>query len=139
MGKKVLEQVLEADFLGFIGCDGLRSYSNFSDRLQRCWAHLLREAKWLSQRFSEVGGLYIGLKRLFLNLKAGVVGDPSLEVRRRLVLLGRRRLRYWLNKSYVGGEVRAFVSKVRNGFDFWFTFVLVEGLESTNNRPPRYL
>jgi len=138
-GKNVLEQVLGADFLGFIGCDGLRSYSNFSDRLQRCWAHLLREAKWLSQRFSEAKGLYIGLKALFLDLKAGVVGDPSWEVRRGLVLLGRRRLRYWLNKVYVGEEVRAFVAKVRNGFDFWFTFVLVLGLEPTNNVAERAL
>jgi len=138
-GKKVLEQVLGTDFSGFIGCDGLRSYSNFTDRLQRCWAHLLREARWLSERFSEAVGLYVGLRRLFLDLKAGVVGDPSLEVRRHFVLLGRRRLRYWLNKAYVGEEVLAFVSKVRNGFDFWFTFVLVEGLEATNNVAERAL
>jgi transposase len=138
-GKKVLEQVLGADFLGFIGCDGLRSYSNFSDRLQRCWAHLLREAKWLSERFSEAVGLYVGLKGLFSFLKDSLVGDPSLEVRRGLVLLGRRRLRYWLDKVYVGEEVRAFVKKVGNGFDFWFTFVLILGLEPTNNLAERAL
>ena len=138
-GKKVLEQVLGADFSGFIGCDGLRSYSNFSDRLQRCWAHLLREAKWLSERYSEAVGLYVGLRSLFLDLRAGVVGGPSLEVRRHLVLLSRRRLRYWLNKVYVGEEVLAFVAKVRNGFDFWFTFVLVEGLSPTNNVAERAL
>ena len=138
-GKKVLEQVLGADFSGFVGCDGLRSYSTFSDRLQRCWAHLLREAKWLLERYSEVVGLYVGLKGLFLDLKAGVALDPPLEVRRRLVLLGRRRLRYWLGKSYVDDDVKAFVAKVRNGFDFWFTFVLVEGLEATNNVAERAL
>lgn len=135
----MLEQVLGADFSGFIGCDGLRSYSNFTSRIQRCWAHLLREAKWLSERYSEAVGLYVGLRRLFLDLRAGVVGGPSLEVRRRIVLLGRRRLMYWLGKAYVGEDVSAFVSKVRNGFDFWFTFVLVEGLEPTNNVAERAL
>ena len=33
----------------------------------------------------------------------------------------------------------AFIKKVRNGFDFWFTFVLVEGLEPTNNVAERAL
>jgi len=138
-GKKVLEQVLGVDFLGFIGCDGLRSYSNFSDRLQRCWAHLLREAKWLAERYFEAVALYAGLKKLFFYLIGALVGDPPLEVRRQLVLLGRRRLRYWLGRSYVGEEVRSFVQKVRNGFDFWFTFVLILGLEATNNLAERAL
>jgi hypothetical protein len=52
-GKKVLAEVLGKDFKGRIVCDGLKSYSNFSDRLQRCWAHLLREAEWL---FEHCGG-----------------------------------------------------------------------------------
>jgi hypothetical protein len=33
----------------------------------------------------------------------------------------------------VGWGVELFVGKVCNGFDYWFTFVLVEGLVSTNN------
>jgi hypothetical protein len=107
--------------------------------LQRCWAHLLREVRWLSERFVEVVGLYVGLERLFCYLTDALVLGPSLEVRRRLVLLGGRRLRYWLNKSYGGEEVVAFVQKVRNGFGFWFTFVLVEGLEPTNNVVERVL
>ena len=138
-GKRVLEEVLGADFLGYLGCDGWRSYSNFSGRLQRCWAHLLREAEWLSEHCSEGRRLYVGLKGLFDDLTGALVGDPPLEMRKHLVRLGKRRLRYWLNKHYVSGDVKGFIGKVRNGFDYWFTFVLVSGLEPTNNLAERAL
>jgi len=138
-GKGVLEEVLGADFEGYVGCDGWRSYSIFTKKLQRCWAHLLREAEWLSEHCEEGKGLYVGLKGLFNDLAEGLVGDPPLAIRKRLVLLGKCRLRYWLNKHYVSEEVKRFIVKVLNGFDYWFTFVLVKGLEATNNLAERAL
>jgi len=83
--------------------------------------------------------LYVGLKGLFDDLTGALVGDPPLETRKHLVRLGKRRLRYWLNKHYVSGEAKGFIGKVRNGFDYWFTFVLVSGLEPTNNLAERAL
>ena len=91
-GKKVLEEVLGKDFKGYVGCDGWRSYPNFTGRLQRCWAHLLREAKWLLEHCDEGQGLYVGLNGLFDDLTGAFVGDPPLEERKRLVGLGKRRL-----------------------------------------------
>jgi transposase len=76
------------------------TFSNFIDRLQRCWAHLLREAEWLSEHCSEGKALYLALKRLFVDLTDDLMGDPSLSVRRRLKLKGERRMRYWINKQY---------------------------------------
>ena len=138
-GKKVLSEVLGKDFKGHIVCDGLKSYSNFSDRLQRCWAHLLREAEWVSEHCAEGKPLYLALKRLFGELKACLVGDPPLLEREKLRDMGKRRLRYWLNKFYESAEAKRFIGKVRNGFDHWFTFVTVAGVEPTNNRAERAL
>jgi len=56
-GKKVLEEILGEGFDGVIVCDGLRPYGSFTDRLQRCWAHLLREARYLAERVEEAGPL----------------------------------------------------------------------------------
>jgi hypothetical protein len=42
-------------------------------------------------------------------------------------------------KDYESKEALRFIGKVRNGFDHWFTFVLVPGVESTNNRAERAL
>lgn len=138
-GLKVIEEVLGKNFEGYVGCDGWRSYSNFTGRLQRCWAHLLREAEWLAEHCDEAKSLYLGLKRLHADLAASVVGDPPFLERKKLVLVAKRRLRYWLQKDYVSEEAKRFIQKVRNGFDHWFTFVLVPGLESTNNRAERAL
>ena len=138
-GKKVLDEVLGKDFEGYLGCDGWKSYSNFSGRLQRCWAHLLREAEWLAEHCEEAKSLYLALKRLYVELVACLVGDPPLSKRKKIRLAAKRRLRYWLDKDYAGLEARRFIGKVRNGFDHWFTFVVVSGLESTNNRAERAL
>ncbi len=138
-GKKVLDQVLGEDFDGYLGCDGWKSYSNFTDKLERCWAHLLREAEWLAQHCDEAEGLHPALQRLFVYLTAAVVGDPPVCVRRRVVASGKRRLSYWLSKPYESKEAKRFIKKVRNGFDHWFTFVMVAGLEPTNNRAERAL
>ncbi len=138
-GKKVLAEVLGKDFKGRIVCDGLKSYSNFSGRLQRCWAHLLREAEWLFEHCEEARPLYLALKGLFGDLKACLAGDPPACLRRKLKAAAKRRLRYWLGKRYESVEAMRFIRKVRNGFDHWFTFVTVVGLEPTNNRAERAL
>jgi hypothetical protein len=67
------------------------------------------------------------------------VGDPPFSQRKKLQAAAKRRLRYWLGKDYESLEAKRFIGKVRNGFDHWFTFVLVPGLESTNNRAERAL
>ena len=138
-GKKVLDEVLGKAFEGYLGCDGWKSYSNFSDKLQRCWAHLLREAEWLAQQCEETKPLYLALKRLYADLAGLLVGDPPLSQRKKFQAAAKRRLRYWLGKDYESKEAKRFIEKVRNGFDHWFTFVVVPGLESTNNRAERAL
>ena len=138
-GKKVLDEVLGKDFEGYLGCDGWKSYSNFTGRLQRCWAHLLREAEWLAEHCVEAKPLYLALKRLYADLVAGLVGDPPPSQRQKLRAAAKRRLRYWLGKDYASVDAKRFIGKVRNGFDHWFTFVVVRGLEATNNRAERAL
>jgi transposase len=138
-GKKVLDDVLGKDFEGYLGCDGWKSYSNFTYKLQRCWAHLLREAEWLAEHCLEAKPLYLALKRLYADLVDCLVGDPPLWQRKKLVVAAKRRLRYWLEKDYESKEAKRFIAKVRNGSGHWFTFVVVSGLEPTNNRAERAL
>ena len=134
-GKQVLVEVLGERFGGFIGCDGLGAYGSFSDRLQRCWAHLLREAEALAKDYVETEEFYLGLRELFYDInRCTVEGLPvwlGLGVREE----AEKRL-YALLKCCRGfrrKRVRRFVSKVRRGFPYWFSFVVVEGLEPTNN------
>lgn len=138
-GKRVIEEVLGKDFRGTIVCDGWRSYPSFTSKIQRCWAHLLREAKYCAEHVDEAKPLSKALHRLYGDLKASLEDDPPPGERARLASNAKSRLRYWLRKRYRDEDVKKLVEKVRNGFDHWFTFVTTPGVEPTNNRAERAL
>jgi transposase len=138
-GKKVLSEVLGKDFKGHIVCDGLKSYSNYSDKLQRCWAHLLRDADWLSEQSDEGKRLHSELKELYAEVQVSLVGDPPPWLRAQIRACAESQLSVLLEKRYKSKEAKRLVGKVRNGFGYWFTFVTVADVEATNNRAERAL
>jgi transposase len=135
-GRKVLEEVLGPKWKGTLVCDGLRSHHTFAKKtgagIQRCWAHLLRDARNLED-LREGQALSSALHRLYDRLTKAVGHMPPPEERRRLLRNARRTMQRWLSRNYRSREVRRFVEKVRRGFDFWFTFVLDPRVPPTNN------
>lgn len=138
-GKKVLREILGEDFKGVLVCDGWRSYSNFASRIQRCWAHLLREAKHHAERIEEAKPLSEALHKLYSQLNTSPEDRPPPEEAARLVKAAKRTMNHWATKPYETVEVRRFAAKIRNGVDHWFTFVTTPGVEPTNNRAERAL
>jgi len=138
-GKKVLEENLGKNFPATVVCDGDKIFPNFTRNIQRCWAHLLREADWLAEHVDEAKPLQKALRGLYGDLKAAVEADPPPDERARLAGNAKRRLRYWLKKRYRNADVRKFVEMVRNGSDSWFTFVTTPGVGPTNNLAERVL
>ena len=137
--ESVLEEVLGEDFAGFIVCDGWRSYPTFTRKIQRDWAHLLREADWLAERTDRAKPLQKALHRLYNQLKLVLEDDPPPEERITLARKAKGRLRYWTRKRYRNKEIKDFIQKIRNGFEYWFTFVTNPGIEPTNNRAEQAL
>lgn len=138
-GKKVLEEVLREGFDGVIVCDGWRAYPSFTDRIQRCWAHLLREAEYLAERHGEAGPLWEALRGLYGGLRCWAVDKPPPEEGKRLAVEAKISMERLAGRSYESEEVRKFAAKIRNGMDHWFTFLAVPGVEPTNNRAERAL
>ena len=138
-GTKVLIEVLTRRFKGIIVCDGWKSYVSFTTRLQRCWAHLLRESKDLSEKFEEAIPLHKTLKELYESLTEALENDPPPEVRMNIWHSAREALMNWINKEYFAVKVQKFIGKISNGFDYWFTFIVNPGVEPTNNRAERAL
>ena len=138
-GMKVLMEVLTRRFKGIIVCDGWKPYARFTKRIQRCWAHLLRESKDISEKFEEAIPLHNALKELYEILTEALEKDPPPEVRKTLWQLAREALRHWIMKEYSIEKVRKFIGKINNGFDYWFTFIINPGVEPTNNRAERAL
>jgi transposase len=138
-GTNVLIEVLTRRFKGIIVCDGWKPYARFTKNLQRCWAHLLRESKDIAEKFEEAIPLHKALKELYDLLTKALENDPPPEVRMTLWELAQEALRHWISKEYSIEKVRKFIGKISNGFDYWFTFILNPGVETTNNRAERAL
>jgi len=138
-GMKVLMEILTRRFKGIIVCDGWKPYARFTNRIQRCWAHLLRESKDISEKFGEAIPLHNALKELYEILTKALENDPPPKVRKTLWQLAREALRHWTLKEYSIEKVRKFIGKINNGFDYWFTFIIYPGVEPTNNRAERAL
>jgi transposase len=138
-GMKVLMEVLTRRFKGIIVCDGWKSYAKFTNRIQRCWAHLLRESKDIAEKFEEAIPLHNELKELYEILTEALENNPPPEVRNTLWQLAREALRHWISKEYSIEKVRKLIGKINNGFDYWFTFIINPGVEPTNNRAERSL
>lgn len=129
-GKSVIEEILGKKYKGVIGCDGWTSYASYSTNLQRCWAHLLREAKYLAEEHDSAKHLYAGLKRIYE--RATAKKPPS---KNGLVI----ELNQWVDYSGSYKELRKFAIKIRNGIEYWFTFLDKKYVEPTNNRAERAL
>jgi len=138
-GMKVLMEVLTRNFSGIIVCDGWKPYPKFTKRIQRCWAHLLRESNDLAEKIEEAIPLHKALTQLYQELNDKLKGDPPPEVRRELWREARATLQQLLNRDYASDKVRKLIGKISNGFDYWFTFVIHPGVEPTNNRAERAL
>jgi transposase len=138
-GMKVLMEVLTPRFKGIIVCDGWKPYAKFTNRLQRCWAHLLRESKDLADKFEEAIPLHKALMQIYEILKKGLENAPPPEIRMKIWHLAREALRHWIMKEYSIEKVRKLIGKISNGLEYWFTFIINPGVEPTNSRAERAL
>jgi transposase len=115
-GKKVVREIL-GEYRGVVICDGWKAYLGFAFVIQRCWAHLLREAFALDGK-----KLFELLHNLFLDAKNRKLTRDIAEVR----------LRKIISRKYGDKKAVSLLQKIENGFNYWFTF-LTYNVEPTNN------
>lgn len=139
-GQQPVKEVLGDAYHGILNCDGLKVYPMMIKHLQRCWAHLLREAKLLAQeKNGQAALLYQELCEMFERVKAVRAALLSKEERRQ----EHEKLAGWMtrligrSKAYT--ELRSFARKIEHGLQHWFTCVLHPEVEPTNNRAERAL
>jgi len=130
-GRDVLLEILGEDFSGIVICDCWRAY-DFLDKLQRCWSHLLRKAKKVDKsRISR--NFYKSLKALFVEIKTYNRKKHSSKNRRKIyesmTLRLNRLVKYY--KKYK--ELQEVIVYIGNNLENWFTCILYENVEPTNN------
>lgn len=136
--KKVLEEILGKNFKGVIVCDGWNAYSEYTTEIQRCWAHLLREAKHLAEKFQSGLNLYEGIKKIYAKVKA-VTFKECYENRKKLREKLIKELSQWVDYANCYKELRKFAIKINNGLEYFFTRLLNPKIEATNNTAERAL
>ena len=123
-GRDVLKEVL-AGFKGTIVCDGWRPYRAW--RIQRCWAHIIREARYLTEahpRSAAARDIHERLKRvhqLGLDAKKRRMSRAD-RVRLRAALLGQ--VTRILNDHRGNPTASQFLTKLEGAADDLFEFVL---------------
>jgi len=140
-GSQVLENVL-GDSLAedaTLSCDGWAAYPSYHMKLQRCWAHLLREADYVAERHREAESLAERLHDLHDDLTEFDNGDPSASAREEMRAEASLYLEGLVREEYEAEEVQELQEKIRNGLGHWLTFVTEPDVDSTNNRAERAL
>jgi len=141
---KVIEEVLGNDFEGVINCDGWETYTTYKDKngkvkIQRCWAHPLREVEAVADKHEEVKPLNKWFKDIYeMVCKARESGKPP-HIREKLKIKCEKELRRWLDTTKPYKELKTVRTKIENGFENWFTCIIHPEVEPTNNRAERAL
>jgi len=140
-GSGVLEDVLGEEFAedSTLSCDGWSAYSSYHTKLQRCWAHLLREAEYVAERYEEAERLSEELHALHDDLTTFVEGEPSASARDQKRAEASLHLEGLIREDYEVREVQKLIKKISNGLGHWLTFVTEPDVDSTNNRAERAL
>lgn len=137
-GAKVVREILGRSYKGIIISDGLKSYATYTDRRQRCWAHILRELEELAKKDVRAKALYQEVLKLYRTVTEAVGKDPPSGVRKLIHKEAKAKLE-WLLAAKRRGKLGEFVKKMRVASGSLFTFVLHPGVEPTNNRAERAL
>ena len=132
-GSDVPAEVLGEDFAGTVVCDGWTAYPAFTNALQRCWAHILREAKDVAEDHEVAEPVYRYLTQMYAGLQAWLETGPSDRQRAQMHRAAQRGLEALVNWSVPDGPVATLLSKIEGGIGHWLTFVGEPAVSPTNN------
>lgn len=131
--KSVVEEILGRKYNGIIGCDGWKTYEGFTENLQRCWAHLLRESHHLREEHKDFEQYHKILKNLFDKIIEIRAKPPDINTRKKLVDEMKIILLQTAKSMSGYPSFKKFAIKIENGINYWFTCVEHLEVEPTNN------
>ena len=132
-GNSVLEEILGKAYSGIVVCDCWRAYDFLSfARIQRCWAHLLRKSKELCS--SVVGRhLHEKLSCMFDDIKKFNSTVRTEKQRARKYALMTAKLQRLITYYSQYEECSVVIKYIDFHIESWFTCILYDGVEPTNN------
>jgi transposase len=143
-GKKVVIKVLGEDYDGVSTQDFYPSFDSAPGRKQKCWAHLLDDARGLVEKKQpppESLEFYEGLLQIYKDVKEAVKGLETEEERSGVYAEFVERLESFATQEGKWGHhaLKTLAKRVLKYSHELFTFILVPGVEPTNNVAERAL
>jgi transposase len=145
-GSKVLKRYLGEAFEGIIGCDYFSAYRKFlretNVSLQLCWAHLIRDVKYLTTLLDRATRGYG--ERLLAKIKTLFRvwhrrPETPDERWKRAASNARRDVLSVARRAPMASEALNMAKRFRDHGDAYFTFLDTPGIEPTNNGPERQI
>jgi len=122
-GSDVPAEVLGEDFAGTVVCDGWTAYPAFTSNLQRCWAHILREAEDVADKYEDGEPIHRHLTQMYVGLQSWLETDPSLRERAQMHRSSQNGLKSLVRCSATDDPVATLLGKIKGGIDHWLTFI----------------
>lgn len=140
--KKVVIEVLGEDYCGTTVQDFYPSYDKAPGKKQKCWAHLLRDARELAGKKEPPPAareFFEGLQRIYHEAKECAEGLSSKRERREAHHRYVKKLKEHAKRDYKHFEVKRLAKRTMKYRHELFTFLLNPGIEPTNNKAERAL
>jgi len=140
-GSQVLKEVFGEFLDAVMNSDCFKAYDRFRVReYQKCWAHLLRDARDLAKHCEEGVELYRMLQRMYGYIervkREGRENSPAV---RSWISRKKRRFSEWVDRNWGSKAVQNLTLRISKHRDSWFTCLKYGFVEPTNNASERDL
>jgi len=140
--KKVVVEILGKDYNNVTVQDFYPSYDGAPGLKQKCWSHLIRDARDLAEKKKpppDAKAFHEGLQQIFKDAKE-TEKKLSLEEDRRREFEGFvDKLESFAHRKWVSQDMKRLAKRVLKYSRELFTFILIPGIDPTNNRAERAL
>ena len=136
--RTVLDEILGYKYRGIIICDGMSAYQEYTQFLQRCWAHILRETKEMAENHDDAKPIHQWMKDLFAIVNSASIKDPPKK-RQRIYDKCIQEMKWLIEKFSSYNHLSTVITTIKNGLDFWFTRIIHPQIKPTNNDGERSL
>lgn len=138
-GSKVLKEIFGDFFDGILNSDCFSAYGKFKAReYQKCWAHVLSDARDLAKRSEEGRELYALLSEMY-----GYITEAKkhkLENTTKIknwISRAKKKIDSWVDKNYESKAVSNLALRMSKYKNDWFTCLKYHFVEPTNNASER--
>ncbi len=134
--RRVLINIFGEDYHGGIISDCFKVYDNFAKWYQKCWAHLLRKAKFEAEKYPKknIVKFYEQLKHLHKEMADFLKENPSKELRIEKKKEFEKKLNEIINYKYWCKEAKSIIDNRLKAYrNHWLMAIEIEGINLDNN------